>query len=100
MPANFKVNTDQVDTARKAIKSNADKYKSAHEAVFTQFKNIDNAWDGDDNNEFNTRVESFKNDFTAMDTFLEKLVGFLDKVSADYKQAESETLTKAKTLAK
>lgn len=101
MAANMKVQTSEVATAKSTIQGKASDLKTAYQKIFDNYLvKIDEAWDGDDNNEFNTRKQTFRKDFEELDAFLESFVAFLEKVKTDYEKAESDTKTAAGRLAK
>lgn len=101
MPANqMRVNTSEINTASGSIRTQAGNFKDAYVEVFNQFTKIDDAWDGDDNAEFNSHVQSFRHDFEVMDEFFENLIGFLNDAKSRYEAAESDAKTRAGNLAK
>ncbi len=100
MNANMTVQTGDIVTAKTTIQNQASKLQQAYTNVFNYLQKIDDAWDGDDNKEFNTRKNSFKNDFEDLDAFLERLANYLQQVKDEYERAENQTKTQAQTLAK
>ena len=101
MPANqMTVKNSEINSASGTIRTQAGNFKDAYVEVFKQFTNIDNAWDGDDNAEFNTHVQSFRHDFEVMDEFFENLIAFLNDAKTRYEAAESDAKTRAGSLAK
>lgn len=93
------VNTGAIRDAAKNITNLKSKYHEAWDAVFKKFQDIDNQWDGDDNTAFNDKVNSFRNDFVAMDDYFEKLINFLNTAADDYDRVEAERKQAAGTLA-
>ena len=101
MAANMKVQTNEVATAKSTIQGKASDLKAAYQKIFDNYLvKIDDAWDGDDNTEFNTRKQTFRKDFEELDDFLERFIAFLEKVKTDYEKAESDTKAAAGKLAK
>ena len=101
MPANqMKVSTSEINSASGTIRTQAGNFKDAYVEVFNQFAKINDAWDGDDNAEFNAHVESFRKDFEVMDEFFENLIAFLNDAKSRYEAAESDAKTRAGSLAK
>lgn len=100
MNANMRVQTADIASAKSTIQSKAADLKDAYLKVFNHLQTIDDKWDGDDNTEFNTRKDSFKNDFAELDVFLESLVNYLQSVKDEYERAETQTKTQAQTLAR
>lgn len=98
--ANMKVQTGEVTAAKNQIASKASDLKTAYQKVFSDLEKINEAWDGDDNNEFNDRKASFQKDFQELDVFLESLDRYLKKVVDDYNKAENDTKQAAQRLAK
>jgi len=100
MNANMTVQTSDIAAAKTTIQNQASKLQQAYTNVFNYLQKIDDAWDGDDNTEFNTRKDSFKNDFAELDVFLESLANYLQRVKDDYDNAETQTKQAAQRLAK
>lgn len=94
------VNTAEIRSAVGSITTLKDNYHTYWTEVFNQFANIDANWDGDDNAEFNDKVNSFKLDFEAMDQYFENLIQFLNATAEEYDRAEQERKQAAGALAK
>lgn len=100
MASGMKVNAQDLETASKIIRENAEKYQEAYIEVFSMFQHIDSVWDGEDNTEFNEKVRSFKNDFVEMSKFFEKLCMHLSLAADAYKKSESSVAVSAEDLNK
>lgn len=85
-------------TAARNINTYRQTFHEQWEQVFNQFHNIDNAWDGVDNDVYNQKFASLRKDFEAMDTYLDNLHSYLVKSANDYKQKQTEIQNAAKQL--
>lgn len=100
MAANMQVKTSEVLTAKNNIHRSADSLNSAYKQVFQHLQTIDNAWEGDDNTQFNERKNSFIHDFEKLDEFLVELELYLQSVKDEYERAEADTKRATERLAK
>lgn len=101
MPANRMTSkTSDMETAASNIKAQNDCFTSSYMNVFKQFDNIDAAWDGDDNAEFNMHVMSFKKDFLEMTAFMEKVERHLILSAKAYNTVEAAGSKSAEKLAR
>lgn len=85
-------------TAARSINTYKQNFHEQWEQVFNQFQNIDNAWDGVDNDVYNQKFASLRKDFEAMDTYLENLYNYLVTTANDYKQKQAQIQNAAKQL--
>ncbi len=101
MPANNMFSqTHDLDAAANFIKQTNDEFTRAYEDVFVQFAKIDDAWDGDDNTEFNNHIMSFKADFLEMTAFMNRVENHLRLTAKAYLTVEAAGGRIADKLAK
>lgn len=100
MASPMQVNTQDIENAAKTIRAAADKYQEDYIEIFNRFQQIDAVWDGEDNDVYNEKVMSFKQDFYAMVAFFERLIMHLNLSAAAYKTTESVVTVSAESLNK
>ncbi|MCM1114551.1 MAG: hypothetical protein NC397_03555 [Clostridium sp.] len=100
MPIAMGASCSDIEKTAISIKKLNENYTQAYQSVFAAFKNIDSAWDGEDNDEFNKLVLSFEKDFVAMTALLSRVETHLNLTSKAYKTVESATVKAAGKLSK
>ena len=101
MPANnMRTQTADLDSVANYVKQINDDFTGAYEEVFSQFARIDDAWDGEDNTEFNVHVMSFKKDFLEMTAFMNRLENHLRLTAKAYLTVENVGGRMAEKLSK
>ena len=81
--------THDLEKAANYIKQVNEEFTTSYESVFEQFLKIDDAWDGDDNTEFNNHVMSFKSDFLEVTALLNRIENHLRLTAKAYLTVES-----------
>lgn len=85
-------------TAARSIETLKSSYHDLWQEVFNKLQDIDNAWDGVDNDTYNEKFHSLQKDFEAMDNYLNNLYSYLVKSAEDYKTQQNNINNAAKNL--
>lgn len=96
--SNMTVNSTDVKNTAKTIGDASDSLTTAYTNVFNSLRLIDDAWDGEDNIEYNDNFQSFEKDFFELTKFINRMVNHLELTVKAYETAEAASTKSAQKL--
>ena len=99
MGSEWTVTTERLDSSATVIEEKTAKYNTEWAKLYTELQNLRSAqWQGIASETFNTKLEGYRNDFSAAEKALNNYVQFLREYAARVKSVENEVKNKAGAL--
>lgn len=94
----FDVTPEELESSASKIEGKCSEFGKAYQSIYTATTDLRVKYKGEASDTFNTRIESYKNDFQAVEKALKNYVQFLREYAAKMKQTENELKSKAGAL--
>ena len=95
----FTVTTERLDDAAKYIKDKTDQYNTDITKLYSESESLTaGAWTGVASQEFRSKLESYRGDFEALKSELNKFADVLKKQAENYKRTEDAVANNARAL--
>jgi WXG100 family type VII secretion target len=95
MPTKKHVDTIKLHNAATKIREISREFKATYEGLYNATNDLSSSYIGDASKAFNTRMENYRNDFTACDKALESFTNFVDNYATNLEKTEEDLKAEA-----
>jgi WXG100 family type VII secretion target len=96
--ATFDVTAEELESSATKVEGKTGEFTKAYQSIYTAVSDLRVKYKGQASDTFNTRIEGYKNDFTAAEKALKNYVQFLREYASKIKATENEIKSKAGSL--
>lgn len=96
--ANFDITPEELKASANRIEGKVAEFTNAYKSIYTAVSDLRVTYAGRASDEFNQRIEGYRNDFSAVETTLKKYIDFLRWYAENSQSVEDSIESSARTL--